>query len=314
LRLTLFAIVALSVAQPDGPLDLQSYAGEIDRLSAGFAAAPDATRGAALAAAATDRLIVDTGPRVLSVDLTWIDEEASDALERRLPWEMARARILRRLASMREDALEPRPEIEGEPAAEAKEVLSRQEFKQSAASQWLEGVRERVGQWLRELLERVFGSRIGNRSLATAFAWITAIVALAALATFLARLLVRHTPAAALEIGTTPMPRMAARHWAQRALAAARAGDLREAIRLAYHAAVNRLDEQGFWKLDESRTPREYVRLLPDGDPRRSPVADLTRRFEQIWYGHRAPTAEDGTSMAEQLERLGCLRPDDRAI
>jgi hypothetical protein len=305
LTLTLFALVALSVAQPTGPVDLQSYAAGLARLASDFGAARDASQGAALAAATPDRLLVKTGSRVQAVDLTWIDEDASDAREGSLPWETARGRILRRLGSMRDDALEPMPRMDRDPAAEAKTVLSRQEFRQSPTSQWLEQQRERVGGWLRGVIERMFGS---------GFAWITAIVALAALATFLARLLVRRTEGAALEIGTATMPRMEARHWAQRALAAARAGDLREAIRLAYHAAVNRLDEQGVWKIDESRTPREYVGLLAAGDPRRSPVTDLTRRFEQIWYGHRAPTADDAASMAEQLERLGCLRPDDRAI
>src|SRR3712207_7448718 len=38
--------------------------------------------------------------------------------------------------------------------------------------------------------------------------------------------------------------------------------------RCAYHAALCRMEEQGVWRVEDSRTPREYLRLLPPGDPR----------------------------------------------
>jgi hypothetical protein len=101
---------------------------------------------------------------------------------------------------------------------------------------------------------------------------------------------------------------------ALRALAHARAGDVREAVRVAYHAALIRVEEQGTWRLDDTRTPREYVRMLPAGDTRQAPLVDMTRRFEQIWYGNRAAGDEDAASVASDLEVLGCLRPGERAI
>jgi len=98
-----------------------------------------------------------------------------------------------------------------------------------------------------------------------------------------------------------------------RIFGASSAGDLREAVRCGFHAAVRRLEEQGSWSVDDARTPREYMRLLHGDDPRRTMFGDLTRRFEQVWYGHRSATGEDVRHIAAHLERLGCLRPGEQA-
>jgi hypothetical protein len=43
-------------------------------------------------------------------------------------------------------------------------------------------------------------------------------------------------------------------------------------------------------------------------------MTDLTQRFEQVWYGNRAMTADDRPRVTEHLQTLGCLRPGERAI
>ena len=121
--------------------------------------------------------------------------------------------------------------------------------------------------------------------------------------------------ASPLGLGSGAAARPRARDLALRALAAARLGQTREAVRCAYGAALVRLEEQGVWRIDDARTPREYLPLLP-GD-RQSPLRsmlDLTRRFEQIWYGNRAAVADDARRVTDHLEALGCLRPGERAI
>ena len=44
------------------------------------------------------------------------------------------------------------------------------------------------------------------------------------------------------------------------------------------------------------------------------PMLDLTRRFEQIWYGNRARSPTMPDRLTDHLEALGCLRPGERAI
>jgi hypothetical protein len=80
----------------------------------------------------------------------------------------------------------------------------------------------------------------------------------------------------------------------------------REAIHYAYWAAVYRLEEQGAWRPDASRTPREYLRLLGRASQHRRVMAELTRDFEKAWYGYRPVTATDADSALRQLESLGC--------
>jgi hypothetical protein len=190
-------------------------------------------------------------------------------------------------------------------------ILARREFQRAQSSTWLEQLRQRISQRLAELLSRIAGSTVRSRTVAVAFAWIASAVALIALALWLTSVLTRRSRATVLELDPAAK-RAAAREWALRAVAAARNGDLREAVRCGYHAAVQRLEEQGAWTLDDARTPREYMRLLAGDDPRCATLGDLTRRFEQVWYGCRAATGDDARHVAAHLERLGCLRPGEQ--
>ncbi len=68
------------------------------------------------------------------------------------------------------------------------------------------------------------------------------------------------------------------------------------------------LEEEGAWRSDDTRTPREHVRLLPADHRRRPLFADVARRFEQVWFGGRAATPDDTRSELTRLQELGCLR------
>ena len=59
-------------------------------------------------------------------------------------------------------------------------------------------------------------------------------------------------------------------------------------------------DARRLWPADRARTPREYLALVADEDPRKSGLSQLTRTFERFWYGGRA-AAEDDYTAAERL-------------
>ena len=86
--------------------------------------------------------------------------------------------------------------------------------------------------------------------------------------------------------------------------------DPREAVRCAYRAAVASLEEEGAWRADDTRTPREHLRLLPSGHRRRAIFADVAGRFEGVWFGGRTPTSDDARMVLSRLEELGCLRAE----
>jgi len=193
--------------------------------------------------------------------------------------------------------------------ARLQEVLARREFQRRDETQWSDALRR----WLLGLFDdwrKRLGldGRMATTTVAEAVAWAVAIGAFAALVTWLVR---SRAPRSAWKPIAPIAPRLSSREWVARANAALRAGDAREAIRCGYHAVLFRLEEQGVWRVDESRTPREYLSLLPANDARRPALTDLTRDFEQTWYGSRAA---DGHGLLAHLEVFGCSAPSERAI
>jgi hypothetical protein len=192
-------------------------------------------------------------------------------------------------------------------------VLSRQEFQRSTASRWREDLQRLVGEWIEGFLARIGGGPGAGRRVGIALAWIASLGALAALGFWIVRSIAQHRPGASLGLGDAGTRTVRARELALRSLAAARAGDVREAVRIAYHAALVRLEEQGVWRVDDARTPREYVTLVRPTDGRHAPLIALTRRFEQVWYGNQPAAAGDAADVRAHLEELGCLRPGEQA-
>ena len=88
--------------------------------------------------------------------------------------------------------------------------------------------------------------------------------------------------------------------WIEDARRAAAEGRWREAIHFIYWAAISRLESNRLWPADRARTPREYLALVAEEDPRRPPLATLTGSFERTWYGGRAAHESDYLA-AEQL-------------
>ena len=94
--------------------------------------------------------------------------------------------------------------------------------------------------------------------------------------------------------------------WLAEARSAAFHNNWREAIHLAYWAAISFLEKQGAWRPDRARTPREYLRLLSNSSEHRETLAALTRVFELTWYAKREADAGVFAQTMQALERLGC--------
>lgn len=95
--------------------------------------------------------------------------------------------------------------------------------------------------------------------------------------------------------------------WLREAQAAAERGAWRDAVHLAYWGGISYLEASGAWKPDRARTPREYLRMLPNGrTDRREPLEALTRRFEFVWYAQQAASLEDYQFTLAQLDKIGC--------
>lgn len=300
----------VSAAPSNQAIGLDDFVAELDTLAAAIAQAHPQNL-AELRARVPVRWVVTVGREPLEVSTRWIvnaiDESGKDAAR----WPAARNQLLARLAAMRQEAAGSSPAAEAADAAAAAqarsalaEVLTRREFERTRGSAWMNQLRERAAQWLLRLWQQVGGERLGRRQTAIVLAWLATLAALSVLAYGLVRGMLRASAGTALGLSPAQSRRRSARAWALEAVAAA---DPREAARCAYHAAVRRLEEEGAWRLDEARTPREYLRILPEHHARRAVLADITSRFEQIWYGAREATAEDSRTLIGQLKDLGCL-------
>ena len=292
------------------PLGVAGFVAELDRLAAAVAAT-DASGLAELRTQVPERWVVREGSVHFDVPAGWIEVPLQAAARDTSSWPDVRAKLLVRIASIRTEAqgLAARPVAAGGQPARAtlQEVLARPEFAGRRSATWIKLLKEQVSQWLLRFWQRMGGERLGRRSTAIALAWIAALAALGVLSWWLVSILVRTSPGSRLHLLPAQSRRLSARAWAQRAVSAA---DPREAARCAYHSAVRRLEEEGAWRVDDARTPREYLRLLPSGHGRRTILTDMTNRFEQIWYGGRNATADDRQHVIAGLKDLGCLPAD----
>jgi hypothetical protein len=94
--------------------------------------------------------------------------------------------------------------------------------------------------------------------------------------------------------------------WLSDARARAAAGQWRDAIHFGFWAAVSRLESEGVWPPDKTRTPREYLNAIPGDNFSKEPFGAITRKFESSWYGSRPTTEADFVQFTDHLERLGC--------
>jgi hypothetical protein len=303
-------------AQPatSDSIPLGTFLVEMDRLIAGI----EVAGSPAAVGEIPERWIVDAGNQRIDVSARWLRDALAVQPGKSGPWPPTRKAIVRRLVEVREQAATlasiPANDRRADARASVPSILSREEFRQSAASQWREQLQRRLGHWFEDLWSRLGGGPGAGRRIATGLAWAAALAALVGLGAFLARSLGNRSLAAALNLGRGAGAAPPARDLALRALAEARAGNSREAVRFAYNAALTRLEEQGAWRIDAARTPREYLPMLGATDSRHPLMLDLTQRFERIWYANRAAAADDTARVTAHLETLGCLRPGERAI
>jgi hypothetical protein len=316
-------------------------------LPAGFAAAQQPAREAsisladyrALLAAAAERIKAGSPPAELerlreATPASWRVEAPPDEHPVSAEWlrralaslaaeesAAGRQRLAARLRAMEAEAaaLEAAaPVAPGDARARLDEVLARREFRRVNAPTWWQKFMERVYRLFMRVLEWIFGpiSRaLGRPSLTMELLiWIAIGVLFVVLTLLLVRSLQRARRNEKLVAEAGAETGRDWRGWLSAARAAAAREDWRAALHAAYWAAVWRLAEAGTWRVEDSRTPREYLRLLSQHSSAREPLTALTRRFELAWYGYRTATPDDFAAAAAELERLGCPLESQPAI
>jgi hypothetical protein len=301
------------------PLTAQEYAAELDRCSAvlnNHQSDPAAFRN--LRATLPPEWTVADGAQTYTVKTGWLTS-ALVSLRTDAPANNPLLKETReKLAALRAaaDSLAAAPPFSDLQQSRARldRILSAKEFQTGRGPSWLDLLRARVYDWINRQLERLFGRLGHGRVIGNAIAW--SLIALAALllafwAVRASLLLGRHTR---MDLDPSSRPEGGWRDWLRNARAAAERGDYRVAIHGAYWAGVMRLEDIQRLPQDRARTPREALRLIRRDSDEYAPLAQLTRRFELVWYGYRSATETDWNDAMQQLEKLGCLPSSMPAI
>jgi hypothetical protein len=219
----------------------------------------------------------------------------------------AHRRVSGALAMLRSEAVafgKPSPDVAGQ-RAQLTEILSRPEFGGVRGPTWIDRLKQRAFEALASLTRLLLGeSAIPAVGDALVYALVAAAFVTVALLT--ARWLVRPSRVEADAPASAPAQSREWQAWLADAHAAAAGGRWREAIHMSYWCAVSFLEAKGAWPSDRSRTPREYLRLLPEGSHERPALALMTRRFESVWYGADDADAGSYADALASLEKIGC--------
>ncbi len=219
--------------------------------------------------------------------------------------------LIARLKALEREAerLEQPPERRDKAAPHLLEqILAQPEFnfQRPVKPNWLDRQIERFNQWLNKLFSRLNHNLTGHTTAVEVLFWILLAGAAGGFLVWMIRQLLARPRTLQFKL-PEPAPSEAL-SWQglipQARFAAAR-GEYREAIRLAHRAAIIRLGTMGLWTVDDTRTHREYLRLLNPSQPARAPLETLTRQFELAWYAARPASEQEFQAAIAQLEKLG---------
>jgi hypothetical protein len=311
--------VALQTCSP--ALDVQGYRAILDKWSI----AVDRVKSDPRVARKLQRDLPDAWRVVVrdqrfSVPTRWIAQELDAVAANPHLASGNAADIRKRLALMRAQA-EQMAEAPSFPTDDARKkltaILSRREFRAVHGPSATESLWDRLYDWIAGMWGRLFGGAERHPSVRNTLIWVLLTGLGVFLVTWLVPVALGRTARSPFDLSGPILAREGWHEWARKALACARNGDYRDAIRMAYWAAVHRMEERGLWQVDHTRTPREFLKLLPRDHPQHASLAALTSRFERFWYGGREASRDDFLSVLGELETLGCplrLQPSNPAI
>ncbi|HET7813094.1 MAG TPA: DUF4129 domain-containing protein [Candidatus Baltobacteraceae bacterium] len=179
-----------------------------------------------------------------------------------------------------------------DPNALAREIVLHGNYRLHSAAETLSPWRRFLA-WIGNLLDKLFGHAHAPPSgVVDLLGWILLAVVLGGVVFVIVRLLMNITGAAGgpqTRSVRAIQPRVAAKAWYDRALAAAQAGRYREAAVLLFRAALAILDLRGFVHDDPSRTVDECAAELRDRAPQHlQAFGDVARFFTAAFYAEKA--------------------------
>ena len=271
---------------------------------------------------------VEWNGATLNVDNKWLAEAlvryeqipASD--DARQTTELAQ--ITERLKALDERLAEMGKPVSGATKDEEKKklsgILQRPEYsgKANEGSAW-ERLKQRFLEWLRSLFPRSEGLQPGT---AGALSNIAQIIVIALAVAVIGYVLWKFWPMfsrrragrkgekseARVVLGERLEPGQTSADLLAEAEALARAGDLRAAIRKGYIALLCELGDRKIIGLAQHKTNHDYLRAVRQIEPLHQQMQQLTRSFENHWYGFVPATEMDWNTFRSGFQRIASDR------
>jgi hypothetical protein len=291
---------------PPSSLSVSAYIAELDRLLRATRALDDyPQRVSELATELPVAWRVQTDQRTFDISTKWLRRDLDEWLARHHPARLGR--VAEGLQALREEAAslqEPAVDVSGERGLLAR-ILTGREFHGVHGPTLIDRLKQRALQFLFELLRHLF------RASAIPTIGRVLVDGLIGLAVVMLAFWMYHTLRGAAAIDTVlpgpiPVSARAWTAWLTDARAAADSGNWRASVHLAYWCSIAFLEEQGVWRPDRARTPREYLQLLSSRSEYVPTLTALTRCCELVWYGTDDADAETFAQALAHLRKLGC--------
>lgn len=298
---------ASGLSTPASAYDLDSFRGELDRISAILDNKPSSSQKAALRSSLPATWTISTPNRQYSLSTEPLRKSLNDTSS-----DEAR----RWVAHLQEHLTPYAPPIRSsqESRTQLDKILAQPEFRTVRPPSAWEILRQRINAWLIRLFEKLFGGIARYPLGGQILFWVIVVIAVGAIAAFLFRFVSSRDQVVALPRAAEAIPGRTWQEWIRAAREAASAGNYREAVHSAYWAGIARLEDLNVLPKDRTKTPREYLRLVVEPAPgelaapaaHRQPLTALTQRLERVWYADRGASSEDFRESLRQLEALGC--------
>ena len=257
---------------------------------------------------------VETGSQIVTIDNGWLHEMLTryEAEQNRRKRMEQLTEIAARLGALEEHLTrlqEGRPEPEaGDPRERIREVLSRPPYREktdSPISAFIKDTRRKVIKFIEDVLRKIFGGVFGQGSGASVLYLVLIVIAVGSALILAVRMFRGRGPVKKKDrrrtvLGEEIEAGVTSADLAASALAAARAGDFRSAIRKLYISLLYEFAERDLIEIEAHVTNREYLARISRFAALAPSMRFLTDRFDYFWYG-MFPSSE--ADFKEYMER-----------
>ncbi len=201
----------------------------------------------------------------------------------------------------------PEPEARG-PKERIQEVLSRPPYREKTdnpVTAFIKETRRKVIAFFTDLLRKIFGGMFGQGSGASVLFLVLIVIAVGSAVILAVRMLrgrgsVKKSDKRRTVLGEEIEAGVTSAELAAAALAAARVGDFRTAMRKLYISLLYELAERDLIEIEAQVTNREYLARISRFAALAISMRYLTDRFDYFWYG-MFPSSE--ADFKEYMER-----------